>query len=51
MLSSLAVVLTTISAYSIGTPDCTTHLAEEVQKPEVNVPRAMFFQLILGFAT
>ncbi|RFU32273.1 hypothetical protein B7463_g4054, partial [Scytalidium lignicola] len=38
-------------AYSIGTPDCTTHLAEEVSKPEVNVPRAMFFQLILGFAT
>jgi len=38
-------------AYSVGTPDCTTHLAEEVQRPEINVPRAMFFQLILGFIT
>lgn len=35
----------------MGTPDATTHLAEEVSRPEVNVPKAMFFQLILGFAT
>ena len=39
------------AAYSVGTPDATTHLAEEVQRPETAVPKAMFLQLILGFAT
>ncbi|KAF7122790.1 hypothetical protein CNMCM5793_000900 [Aspergillus hiratsukae] len=38
-------------AYAIGTVDCTTHLAEEVRNPGVAVPKAMFFQLGLGFAT
>lgn len=33
------------------TPDATSHLAEEIPKPEVNVPKAITCQYALGFVT
>ncbi|CAG8979993.1 hypothetical protein HYALB_00005166, partial [Hymenoscyphus albidus] len=36
-------------AYSIGTPDCCAHLAEEIPNPKRNVPLAMAAQMIIGF--
>ena len=38
-------------AYAIGTPDCVSHLAEEIPRPEVNIPKAMAAQMIIGFFT
>ena len=38
-------------AYAIGTPDFVTHLAEEIPRPEINIPKAMAAQMIIGFAT
>ena len=38
-------------AYSIGTPDCMTHLAEEVPRPEINLPKAIAAQMIIDFVT
>ena len=38
-------------AYAIGTPDCVSHLAEEIPRPEINIPKAMFAQLVVGFIT
>lgn len=38
-------------AYAIGTPDFVTHLAEEIPRPEINIPKAMALQMIIGFAT
>ncbi|KAF2859427.1 amino acid transporter [Piedraia hortae CBS 480.64] len=38
-------------AYSVGTPDCTTHLAEEIPHPERNVPIAILCQMAIGFVT
>lgn len=38
-------------AYAIGTPDFVTHLAEEIPMPEINIPKAMAAQMIIGFAT
>ena len=32
-------------AYSVGTPDCCSHLAEEIPRPEVNVPKAIAAQM------
>ncbi|KAL9596654.1 MAG: hypothetical protein Q9219_005649 [cf. Caloplaca sp. 3 TL-2023] len=36
-------------AYSIGTPDLVTHLAEEVPHPSTNIPKAIFAQFAFGF--
>lgn len=36
-------------AFAVGTPDCISHLAEEIPDPKRNVPRAMAAQLIIGF--
>ncbi|CAH0055905.1 unnamed protein product [Clonostachys solani] len=36
-------------AFAMGTPDATVHLAEEIPFPEVNVPKAIAAQYILGF--
>ncbi|KAF2112778.1 choline transporter [Lophiotrema nucula] len=38
-------------SFAIGTPDCSTHLSEEIPKPERNIPKAMFVQMGLGFVT
>ncbi|KAJ5183960.1 hypothetical protein N7492_001576 [Penicillium capsulatum] len=36
-------------AFTMGTPDATTHLAEEIPRPEVHVPKAIAAQYCLGF--
>lgn len=36
-------------AYSVGTPDCCAHLAEEIPNPKKNVPLAMAAQMGIGF--
>jgi choline transport protein len=38
-------------AFSVGAVDATTHLAEEIPHPHVNVPRAIGLQLSIGFVT
>ncbi|KAL4975638.1 amino acid/polyamine transporter I [Aspergillus desertorum] len=38
-------------AYAVGTPDCSTHLAEEIPKPSKNIPKAVFAQMSIGFVT
>lgn len=38
-------------AFSVGTPDATTHLAEEVPYPQRNVPIAIGLQMAIGFLT
>lgn len=35
-------------AYAIGTPDAVSHLAEEIPRPEINVPKAIGLQMIIG---
>jgi len=36
-------------AYSVGTPDCSSHLAEEIPKPSRNIPKAVLAQMTVGF--
>lgn len=36
-------------AFNIGTPDCSTHMAEEVPRPSVNIPIAMGVQMVASF--
>ncbi|KAL8919464.1 MAG: hypothetical protein Q9208_006749 [Pyrenodesmia sp. 3 TL-2023] len=36
-------------AYSVGTPDLTSHLAEEIPHPSRNIPKAILFQMAFGF--
>ncbi|KAL4997814.1 amino acid/polyamine transporter I [Aspergillus recurvatus] len=36
-------------AYAVGTPDCSTHLAEEIPKPSKNIPKAVLAQMSIGF--
>lgn len=38
-------------AYAVGTPDCVSHLAEEIPRPSKNVPKAMCVQWVLAFLT
>ena len=38
-------------AFSVGTPDCVSHLAEEIPRSRVNVPKAIAAQLGVGFVT
>ncbi|KAJ6031758.1 hypothetical protein N7540_002490 [Penicillium herquei] len=38
-------------AYSVGTPDCSSHLAEEIPKPSRNIPKAVLAQMGVGFIT
>lgn len=38
-------------SFNIGTPDCSTHMAEEVPRPAVNIPRAMAVQMSSSFIT
>lgn len=38
-------------AYGVGTPDVSTHLAEEIPYPQRNVPIAIACQMSIGFVT
>jgi amino acid transporter len=38
-------------AYAVGTPDCVSHLAEEIPNPRVNVPKAIAAQMATGLFT
>jgi amino acid transporter len=38
-------------AYAVGTPDCVSHLAEEIPNPKRNVPFAIAAQMVIGFLT
>ncbi|KAJ5259303.1 hypothetical protein N7478_012284 [Penicillium angulare] len=38
-------------AYSVGTPDCSSHLAEEIPHPSRNIPKAILAQMGVGFIT
>ncbi|TVY83089.1 Choline transport protein [Lachnellula suecica] len=38
-------------AYAVGTPDCVSHLAEEIPNPRRNVPLAIAAQMVIGFFT
>jgi choline transport protein len=38
-------------AYAVGTPDCVSHLAEEITNPRRNVPFAIAAQMVIGFCT
>ncbi|KAJ4366287.1 hypothetical protein N0V83_007923 [Neocucurbitaria cava] len=38
-------------AFAVGTPDCVSHLAEELPHPRINVPKAILAQYVVGFLT
>lgn len=38
-------------AYAVGTPDCVSHLAEEIPNPKRNLPLAIAAQMVIGFFT
>ena len=38
-------------AYAVGTPDAVTHVAEEIPRPEINVPKAIGIQMAIAFLT
>ena len=38
-------------AYAVGTPDCVSHLAEEIPQPSKNIPKAIMMQMAIGFFT
>lgn len=38
-------------AYAMGTPDCVSHLAEEIPHPKRNLPLAIAAQMVIGFLT
>ena len=38
-------------AYAVGTPDSVSHLAEEIPRPEINIPKAIAAQMSVGFVT
>ena len=38
-------------AFSVGTPDCVSHLAEEIPNPKKNLPWAIGAQMLTGFVT
>ncbi|KAF8856355.1 putative choline transport protein [Acephala macrosclerotiorum] len=38
-------------AYAVGTPDCVSHLAEEIPHPRRNIPLAIAAQMAIGFLT
>lgn len=39
------------ASFAVGTPDCVAHLAEEIPKPRVNVPKAIALQMVVGLST
>lgn len=38
-------------AYAVGTPDCVSHLAEEIPRPRTNIPKAIGAQMVVGLVT
>jgi amino acid transporter len=38
-------------AYAVGTPDCVSHLAEEIPNPRTNIPKAIAAQMVTGLFT
>ncbi|KAF2017817.1 amino acid transporter [Aaosphaeria arxii CBS 175.79] len=38
-------------AFAVGTPDCVSHMAEELPEPRRNIPRAILAQYVVGFIT
>ncbi|KAB2099512.1 hypothetical protein AG0111_0g12342 [Alternaria gaisen] len=38
-------------AFAVGTPDCVSHLAEELPRPRTNIPKAILAQYTVGFIT
>ncbi|TKA77794.1 hypothetical protein B0A49_03959 [Cryomyces minteri] len=38
-------------AFAVGTPDCVSHLAEEIPNPRRNIPKAILAQMVIGFFT
>lgn len=38
-------------AFAVGTPDCVTHLAEEIPNAGRNLPKVLFWQVLVGFVT
>ncbi|KAF2868860.1 amino acid/polyamine transporter I [Massariosphaeria phaeospora] len=38
-------------AYAVGTPDCVSHLAEEIPSPRTNIPKAILAQYLVGCLT
>ncbi|KAF2736306.1 amino acid transporter [Polyplosphaeria fusca] len=38
-------------AYAVGTPDCVSHLAEELPRPRINIPKAILAQYVVGCLT
>ncbi|GAB7366370.1 hypothetical protein MBLNU230_g8168t1 [Neophaeotheca triangularis] len=38
-------------AFAVGTPDITSHMAEEIPNPSRNLPRAILLQYVAGFIT
>ncbi|KAL4934016.1 putative choline transport protein [Aspergillus undulatus] len=39
------------AAFAVGTPDCISHLSEEVPQPERKVPQGIMLQLLTAFST
>ncbi|KAJ5703110.1 hypothetical protein N7488_010658 [Penicillium malachiteum] len=39
------------AAFAVGTPDCISHLSEEVPNPESKVPQGIMLQMLTGFTT
>ncbi|KAL1976671.1 hypothetical protein VTN31DRAFT_2953 [Thermomyces dupontii] len=39
------------AAFAVGVPDCISHLAEEVPRPEVKVPQGIMLQMLTAFST
>ncbi|RMZ88145.1 hypothetical protein DV736_g4627, partial [Chaetothyriales sp. CBS 134916] len=38
-------------AFSVGVPDLTSHIAEEMEDPSRNIPLAVLYQYVIGFIT
>ncbi|KAH9863709.1 hypothetical protein J1614_009641 [Plenodomus biglobosus] len=38
-------------AFAVGTPDCVSHMAEELPNPRTNIPKAIFAQYAVGITT
>lgn len=38
-------------AFAVGTPDCVTHIAEEIPDAARNLPKVLFCQVFIGFIT
>jgi choline transport protein len=39
------------AAFAVGTPDCQSHIAEEIQQPEKKVPQGIMIQMCISFIT